>query len=104
MAKRKSKIKLEKKVQDLKASIAAKSGTDDERSIEHSEQVADIHDGIKGATQLIDDLAHDLVQLARLLEQHVPDWRERVALKAQAHALWFFLAAAAGCSARGRAA
>jgi hypothetical protein len=44
-----SKIKIEKQVQDLKASIADKSGTDEERSIEHAENVADILDGMQCA-------------------------------------------------------
>jgi len=44
-----SKIKIEKQVQELKASIAGKSGTDEERSIEHAENMADILDGMHGA-------------------------------------------------------
>jgi hypothetical protein len=61
-----SKIKIEKQVQDLKASIADKSGTDEERSIEHAENMADILDGVPGAwswgksSNAPGDLKHDL--------------------------------------------
>jgi hypothetical protein len=73
-----SKIKIEKQVQDLKASIANKGGTDEERSIEHAENVADILDGMQCARRLIDDLHNRIIHMARLLDQHVPDWRERI--------------------------
>ena len=73
-----SKIKIEKQVQDLKASIADKSGTDEERSIEHAENVADILDGMQGARRLFDDLHHRVIHMARLLDRHLPDWRERI--------------------------
>ena len=56
-----SKIKIEKQVQDLKASIAEKSGTDEERSIEHAENMADILDGMQCARRLFDDLHHRII-------------------------------------------
>ena len=71
-------IKIEKQVQDLKASIADKSGTDEERSIEHAENMADILDGMHGARRLIDDLHDRIIHMACLLDRHLPDWRERI--------------------------
>jgi len=73
-----SKIKIEKQVQDLKASIADKSGTDEERSIEHAENMADILDEVQSARRLIDDLHVRVIHMARLLDRHLPDWRERI--------------------------
>ena len=73
-----SKFKIEKQVQDLKASIADKSGTDEERSIEHAENMADILDGVQCARRLIDDLHDRIIHMARLLDRHLPDWRERI--------------------------
>jgi hypothetical protein len=73
-----SKIKIEKQVQDLKASIADKSGTDEERSMEHVENLADILDRMQCARRLIDDLHDKIIHMACLLERHLPDWRERI--------------------------
>ena len=73
-----SKIKLEKQVQDLKASITDKSGTDEERSIERAENMADILDEMQFARRLIDDLHDRVIRMARLLDGHLPDWRERI--------------------------
>ena len=73
-----SKIKIEKQVQDLKASIADKSGTVEERSIEHAENMADILDGVQCARRLIDDLRDRIIHMACLLDRHLPDWRERI--------------------------
>jgi hypothetical protein len=73
-----SKIKIEKQVQDLKASIADKNGMDDERSIEQAENMAAILDGVQGARRLIDDLHDRIIHMARLLDRHLPDWRERI--------------------------
>ena len=73
-----SKIKIEKQVQDLKASIADKSGTDEERSIEHAENMADILDEVRSARRLSDDLHVRVIHMARLLDRHLPDWRERI--------------------------
>src|SRR6516165_11620807 len=73
-----SKIKIEKQVQNLKALIADKSGTDEERSIEHAENMADILDGMQCVRRLFDDLHHRVIHMARLLDRHLPDWRERI--------------------------
>jgi hypothetical protein len=65
-------------VQDLKAPIADKSGTDEEWSIEHAENMADILDGMQCARRLFDDLRDRIIHMARLLDRHLPDWRARI--------------------------
>jgi hypothetical protein len=78
MAKRKSKDPTEKHVQDLKASIADKSGTHAALLIENDELRACNVDQVERLRRFTFDLMNTAEQMGRLLDQHLPDWRERV--------------------------
>jgi hypothetical protein len=78
MAKR--KVKIEKQIQDLKASIVAKRGTSEEWSIEHAEAAANVNDVVEWYGRVVSNLVNNMLQMARLLDEHVPDWRERITL------------------------
>ena len=67
-------------MQDLKASIAAKSGTEEEQSIKLAERVPHTNDLVEWKNRLLKDLANNCIQMAHLLDHYVPDWRERVTL------------------------
>jgi hypothetical protein len=71
------KRKIDKRVQDLK-SIATKRGTSEERSISFDEKAAKFNDTVEWMIRHATAQADLMKQMARLLDQHVPDWRERV--------------------------
>jgi hypothetical protein len=62
----------------IKASIAAKSGTDEEQFIKTVDAAAHIRNLMQWNDLLISDQHSLIEQMTRLLDKHVPDWRERV--------------------------
>jgi hypothetical protein len=67
-----------KRIQALKDAIAAMRGTSEERSIGDDEELARLDDQEEWRKRAFSAQGDLIKQMKRVLDQHVPNWRERV--------------------------
>jgi Rha family phage regulatory protein len=67
-----------KRSQALWDSLVAMNGTDEGKANWTKEAIARACDGMEWCTRVVSEQHSRIIQMAEVLDQHVPDWRERV--------------------------